>query len=145
MNQAMPQTREFAQRLLARQTASGEASETRVQAVFRVCEKLRQPLCTLAGVAGFRSLLARALTLAKAEAPLLAAVQVKADGCLAGWDSVESQQLLDEAGTCAEILVEQLLGLLIIFIGLSLTLRLINDCWPEALCGDICSETEKIS
>jgi hypothetical protein len=41
-----------------------------------------RPLSTLAGVEGFRSLLARALTLAKAQVPSLAAVQVKADGTL---------------------------------------------------------------
>ncbi len=105
MNQPMPQMREYAHRLLACEAASGKASESKAHAVFRVCEKLRQPLCTLAGVEGFRSLLARALTLAKAEVPSLAAVEINADGSLAGWDSVEAQQHLNEPGVCAEILL----------------------------------------
>jgi hypothetical protein len=144
INKAMPQMREFARRLLACE-ASDKVSETKVQAVFRVCEKMRQPLCTLAGVEGFRSLLARALTLAKAEVPSLAAVQVNADGTLAGWDSVEAQQHLNEPGVCAEILLAQLLGLLITFVGQPLTLRLVMGIWPEALCGDIGSEMEERS
>jgi hypothetical protein len=145
INQAMPQMREFAHRLLACEAASGKASETKAQAVFRVCEKLRQPLCTLAGVEGFRSLLARALTLAKAEVPSLAAVEINADGSLAGWDSVEAQQHLHEPEVCAECLLAQLLGLLITFIGQPLTVRLVVDIWPETLCGDIGSEMEERS
>jgi hypothetical protein len=75
-------------------------------------------------------LLSRALTLAKAEVPSLAAVQVKVDGTLTGWDSVESQQHLNEAGVCAEILLAQLLELLITFIGKTLTLGIVMDIWP---------------
>ena len=74
------QTRDLAQRLIAYESAAGETSEPTKFAAFSVCETLRQPLCTLAGVAGFRSLLSRALTLARAEAPSLSAVQVAADG-----------------------------------------------------------------
>ena len=120
-----------------------ESSEKKVQAVYSVCDKLRRPLITLAGVEGFRSLLSRALSLAKAQVPSLAAVQVNADGSLTGWDSVESQQHLNEAGVCAEILLTQLLELLITFIGQALTLRLVMDTWP--LCDEFGTEMEKIS
>jgi hypothetical protein len=144
INQATPQTRKFARLLLACEAASGKASETKAQAVFRVCEKLRRPFSTLAGVEGFRSLLARALALAIAEAPSLAAVQVKADGTL-GWESVESRPHLNESEACAEILLAQVLGLLITFIGEPLTLHFVMDIWPEEPCGDIGSEMEKIS
>ena len=75
-----PQTRDLAKRLLAYENAKGKTSEPTEFAAFRVCEALRQPLCALAGVAGFRSLLSRALTLARAEAPSLSVVQVAADG-----------------------------------------------------------------
>lgn len=61
-----PMLREFAQQLLDYETA---APPVRGDAAVRVCEKLRHSLSTLVGVAGFRSLLARALTLAKAEGP----------------------------------------------------------------------------
>ena len=136
--------REFARHLLACEAASGQASEKKGQVVFCVCEKLRPPLRTLAGVEGFRSLLARALTLAKAEVPSLATVQVSSDGSLTGWDSVEAQQHLDEAGAGAELLLAQLLGLLITFIGEPLTLRLLQGIWPEAPCGASLSEMEKM-
>jgi len=76
------QTRDLAQRLLAYQNAAGKTSEPAEFAALGVCERLRQPLITLAGVAGFRSLLSRALTLARVEAPSLSAVQVAADGSL---------------------------------------------------------------
>lgn len=145
MNQATPQALAFAQRLLACEIGSGRPTGTRVEAVFSICEKMRPPLCTLAGVEGFRSLLARALALAKAEVPSLAAVQVKVDGSLTGWDSVEAQQSLNENAKCADILVAQLLGLLITFIGQPLTLRIVKDIWPEALCGDLGSEVEEKS
>jgi len=138
LNKVAPQSREFARRLLECERASGGSSGDTIEVGFRVFEKLRRPLCTLAGTEGFRSLLARALTLAKAEAPALDAVQVKADGILA----IEFQQDLDEIGKCLEILLAHLLELLITFIGQPLTLRLIMDCWPEALYGGTDAETE---
>jgi hypothetical protein len=92
-----PQTRDLAQRLLAYEGAAGKTSEPTEFAAFRVCERLRQPLCALAGVAGFRSLLSRALTLARAEAPSLSAVQVAADGSLQGLDELRPQIDADQA------------------------------------------------
>lgn len=97
------------------------------QAVCRVCDKLRSPLTTLVGVGGFRSLLARALTLAKKGSPLLGAWEVKSDGSLQG--------LNGEAAQSDAVLIAQLIGLLITFIGESLTLRLLHDVWPD-LPGD---------
>jgi hypothetical protein len=94
-------------------------------AAFRVCETLRQPLCALTGVAGFRSLLSRALTLARAEAPSLSAVQVAADGSLKGLDELEPQTDIDQAREAGVILIAQLIGLLLFFIGEGMTLRLV--------------------
>jgi hypothetical protein len=92
-------------------------------AVCRVCDKLRRPLTTLAGAAGFRSLLARALTLAKQESPVLGAWEVKADGSLQG--------LNGEAAQSGAVLIAHLIGLMITFIGESLTLRLLHDVWLD--------------
>jgi len=75
-------TREWARRLLAAESADGKDSTSTESTVIRVYERLRQSLCALAGVAGFRSLASRALALAKAEAPSLGAMQVTADGSL---------------------------------------------------------------
>ena len=122
----------MAQRLLAYQDAAGKTSEPTEFAAFGVCERLRQPLITLAGVAGFRSLLSRALTLARAEAPSLSAVQVAADGSLKGLDELEPQIDKGQARDGGAILIAQLIGLLLTFIGEGLTLRLVQDVWPEA-------------
>jgi hypothetical protein len=120
-----PQTRDLAQRLLAHENAAGKTSEPTEFAAFRVCENLRQPLCALAGVAGFRSLLSRALTLATAEAPSLSAVQVAPDGSLQGLDELRPQTDRDQAREAGVILIAQLIGLLLFFIGEGMTLRLV--------------------
>jgi hypothetical protein len=129
---SLPESRHLAQRLLAYEAVAGENSVPAESAAFRVCAKLRQPLITLAGVVGFRSLLSRALTLAKAEAPRLSAVQVAADGSLKGLDELASQTDKEHAGDGGAILIAQLIRLLLIFIGEGLTLRLVQDVWPEA-------------
>jgi hypothetical protein len=119
------QTRDLAQRLLAYESAAGKSSGPTEFAAFRVCAKLRQPLTALAGVAGFRSLLSRALTLAMAEAPSLGAVHVAADGSLKGLDEVRPQTDADQVREAGVILIAQLIELLLFFIGEGMTLRLV--------------------
>jgi hypothetical protein len=127
-----PQTRDLAQRLIAYESAAGKISEPTKLAAFRVCETLRQPLAALAGVAGFRSLLSRALTLARAEAPSLSAVQVAADGSLQGLDDLEPQIDKDQAREAGVILIAQLIGTLLFFMGEGVTLRLvISEVFPH--------------
>jgi hypothetical protein len=121
----------LARQLLAAEAAAGEASMSTESTVFCVYEKLRQSLGALAGVAGFRSLATRALTLAKAEAPNLGALQVMADGSLQGLSEIEPQIDTHHDGD-EVIFVAQLLGLLITFIGESLTLQLVQGAWREA-------------
>jgi hypothetical protein len=122
-----PQTRELAQRLLAYENAAGKTSEPPEFAAFRVCEKLRQPIINLAGVAGFRALLSRALTLARAEAPSLNAVQVAADGSLKGLEELEPEIDTDQAREIGVILITQLLGLLVRVIGEAITVQLVTS------------------
>jgi hypothetical protein len=122
-----PQTRVLALRLLAYEDAAGKTSEPTEFAAFGVCERLRQPLITLAGVSGFRSLLSRALTLARAEAPGLSAVQIAADGSLQGPDGLRPRVHADEAGEAGIILITQLLGLLVRVVGEATTLRLVTS------------------
>ena len=129
---SLPESRHLAQRLLTYEAVAGENSEPAESAAFRVCERLRQPLITLAGVAGFRSLLSRALTLARAEAPSLSAVQIAADGSLQGLDELEPQINKDQAREGGTILITQLIGLLLTFIGEGLTLSMVQAVWPEA-------------
>ncbi len=129
---SLPESRYLAQRLLTYEAVAGKTSTATDSAALRVFAKLRQPLITLAGVAGFRSLLSRALALARKEAPSLSAVQVAADGSLQGLDELEPQVGKDQAGEAGVILIAQLIGLLLTFIGEGLTLRVVQNVWPEA-------------
>jgi hypothetical protein len=126
MSIAPSTTRDFARRLVALEQARGESTVAAGSAVG-VCERLRGPLQKLAGVAGFSSLLARALAMARAEVPALEAVQVRPDGSLVGFDGI-GQGHAAEAGV---VLAAHLLGLLEAFIGEALTLRLVRDAWPN--------------
>ena len=121
------QTRDLALRLLAYEDAAGKSSEPADSAALRVCAKLRRPLITLAGVAGFLSLLSRALTLARAEAPSLNAVQVAADGSLHGLEDVRPQADAEQARDAGIILITQLLGLLVRVVGEAMTLQLVTS------------------
>jgi hypothetical protein len=119
--------RATALRLLVYEVCAGKASGENVPAALRVSEKLRRPLSTLAGSTGFRALLGRALTLAKAQDPSLGTVRVQPDGSLAGLSELRNNE--DEPAGVA--LITHLLGLLDGFIGPDLALRLVLDVWPD--------------
>lgn len=128
--------RDLAQRLLAYEAADDETSGSAESVAMRVYEKLRHSLCALAGVAGYRALASRALTLARANAPGLRAVQVTADGSLQILSEAEVENDRHHAGEDRIILLAELLGLLHAFIGETLTLRLLRETWPNAVFDD---------
>lgn len=141
MRSATPRLQGFAQRLLALEAGSGEKGES--DTTFRICEKLRRQLSPLAGVAGFRALLSRALALAGGEVRWLKAVHVNAQGSLEGLDEVRAGLSAVEIAEGEAILVARLIGLLVTFIGEALTLRLVQDIWPRISSRDLSSEVEK--
>jgi hypothetical protein len=122
----------LARRLIALEAARGESPGAPAGAGVRVCDRLRVSLARLAGVAGFRSLMSRALALAKAEVPSLAAAEVRADGSLEGLDGTGCDPGASSGGEAGVVVVAQLLGLLMTFVGEPLTLRLVRDAWPDA-------------
>jgi hypothetical protein len=122
-----PQTRDLAQSLIAHEGAAGKTSEPMELAAFRVCETLRRPVSALAGVDGFRALLSRALALARVETPVLGVLQVAADGSLQGLDELGRQIDKDQVAEGGVILIAQLLGLLLTFIGEAMTSRLVTS------------------
>ncbi|MBA2585380.1 MAG: hypothetical protein H0U99_02730 [Chthoniobacterales bacterium] len=128
---ATPVPKEFARLLLAYEVASDKPADAKDSVAFRVCEKLRGPLGKLMGVDGFRSLLSRALALACGEVPWLCSLEIKADGSLVGLDELEAKRDSRAVAEGEAILAGQLLGLLVIFIGPALTLRLLHDIWPS--------------
>src|ERR1019366_7668709 len=96
-------------------------------ATVQVYEMLRRQLGAPVGVDGFQAIASRALALAKSESPRLSAVHVTANGVLRGLGEVESQADADEDGEAGVILIAQLLGLFLAFLGEATTLRLIED------------------
>ncbi len=130
MSTTSPETQDLAQRLLAFAAAHDKSSATGVDGAARVIEELRLRLIKLAGIDGFRALLSRALTLAKAEVPSLNMVQLSADGSVEGFDGIEQGREARAATQAGTVLVAHLLELLVTFIGAPLTLSLVRDKWP---------------
>jgi hypothetical protein len=135
-------TRDLARSLVA---SEADASTTTLQAepaTVRVYDRLRRQLGAPVGVDGFQALASRALSLAKSESPRLNAVQVTADGGLRGLGEVESRIEEDEGSEAGIILIAQLLGLFLTFLGEATTLRLMEDLRLQA---DIATESVKTS
>ena len=126
-----PETLAFAQCLHAYETEAGDTSVPTGSATLRVYEKLSQHLVAIAGVAGFQSIAARALTLAKSEAPGLRALQVAKDGGLQGLGELELKTGREQTEEEGVIFLARLLGLLLTLIGGALTLQLVQNVWPD--------------
>lgn len=92
MSMASPQNQELAQRLLVFEAARDNSPDAGVNVAERVVGELRLHLVKLAGVDGFRALLSRALTMAKAEVPSLNVLQIRADGSVEGFDGIEARE-----------------------------------------------------
>jgi hypothetical protein len=102
-----------------------------------VYERLRRQLGAPVGIDGFQALASRALALAKSEAPRLSTVQLTENGGLRGLGEVESEMNADEDGEAGIILIAQLLGLFLAFLGEATTLRLIEDLRLQADIGTV--------
>jgi len=126
-----PEMRDLAQCLLTYEAVAGKTSEPTELAASRVLERLRRPVVTLMGVAGFRSLLSRSLALASGDVPWLRALHVRADGSLEGFKEIEGKLSAEEIGLGEVALAVRFIGLLVVFIGPTLTLQLLHDTWPK--------------
>ncbi len=123
-------------------TASERANAIRVDPAVNVCKQLQAVLTAFAGAEGFRSLLTRALTVAKTQEPLLLTVSIREDGSVAGLEtssapSGEAQKKKTRYESKGVHLVAELLDLLVIFVGQSLTIQLVRSAWPDARPGEI--------
>jgi len=118
-------------RLIAYEAKENKSSGTQPAATFPVPEKLQPHLATLMGTFGFRSLLSRALALASAEVPWLGTVEIKANGSLPGLEELAAKVAPADIIEGRIVLLTQLLGLLVAFIGANLTLHLVHEAWPN--------------
>ena len=125
-------TRELARSLVASEADATTTSLHTEPATVRVYKRLRRQLGAPVGIDGFKALASRALALAKSESPRLSTVQVTANGGLCGFGEVESEMNADEEGEAGIILIAQLLGLFLTFLGEATTLRLIEDLRLQA-------------
>jgi hypothetical protein len=122
--------RGLARRLLDLETASIATTDAPTHAAVRVCDKLRICLTRLAGADGFTALLRRALLLAQADSPSLQNVKVGPGGRVEGFEEVAANAGNDAIEASVAI-TAHLLGLLTVFIGESLMLRLVRATWPD--------------
>jgi hypothetical protein len=127
MSRTTPPMRNFAKRLIADEAGGN---------------RLRPHLVVLMGNRGYHGLLSRALALAQAEVSWLRAVHVKADGTLEGVETHHAQLDPDELLEGRVVLLAQLIGLLVAFIGEPLTLRLAREVWPNAKLDELDFGTE---
>jgi hypothetical protein len=125
-------TRELARSLVASEADAATAPLLTEPATVRVYERLRRQLGAPVGSDAFQALASRALALAKSESPRLSAVQLTPNGGLRGLGEVESELSADEDGEAGIILIAQLLGLFLTFLGEATTLRLIEDLRLQA-------------
>jgi len=75
--------------------------------------------------------------LANAEVPWLHAVHVEADGSFGGLDELAAQVDPKKLAEGSVVLLAQLLGLLVAFIGGNLTLQLVREMWPKIPLDDL--------
>jgi hypothetical protein len=118
-----PTIRALAERLIAYEAAVDRTSQADFSDTCHVCERLRRALVKLFGVDGYRMTMARALILAKREAPQLIDVKVDDDGSIKG--------LTGEATEANGVLISRFLELMETFLGEAATVWLLNDIWPH--------------
>jgi hypothetical protein len=121
------QARDLARSLVAREAETGTTSIHAEPATLRVYDRLRRRFSAPVGADAFQVLASRALALAKPESRRLSAVQITVNGGLRGLGEIESQAATDEDGEAGVVLIAQLLGLFVSFLGEATTLRLIED------------------
>lgn len=121
-----PKLIELVRELLSYEASRGQAARNGDAAGFAVTEKLRKPLMKLVGSASFLSLIERALNLAKARTPMLYVVHINLDGSLDGLSDLGS-----ESREASVMLIAELLGLLVLFVGERITLSLVHGVWPD--------------
>ena len=134
MNGPAREAEGLARRILACEEDARDSPQA--HAASRAIEKLRLHLTKFVGTAGFQTLLARSLSLAKAQVDWLGPIQVTTDGALTGLQEAAQTRDVNEARKGETALLTQLLALLITFIGEPITLRMVRDIWPHARWDD---------
>jgi hypothetical protein len=123
----LKETRDLASSLVAREAGASTTSLHTEPATVRVYDRLRRQFSAPVGADAFQVLASRALALARSESRRLSVVQITANGSLSGLGEIESQTDTDVDGEVGVMLIAQLLGLFVTFLGEATTLRLIEE------------------
>jgi len=123
----LKETRDLARSLVVREAGASTTSLHTEPATVRVYDRLRRQFSAPVGADAFQVLASRALALARSESRRLSAVQITANGGLSGLGEIESQTDTDKDGEVGVMLIAQLLGLFVTFLGEATTLRLIEE------------------
>lgn len=120
--------RAFAEKLVVFELK--RTSRSRAESTLEVLIGIRSALSKLAGREGFSALMRRALVLAREEVPGLQQVELHADGSVRGLEELMASAPAGGRDPGIAILAH-LLALLVVFIGESLTVRLLREAWPS--------------
>ncbi len=123
--------RYLATSLIAHETKAARISTPGSQPVLAVIGKLQIPLEDLMGASGFRALCTRALALAGQDVSGWSEVTTHENGTLQGLIEAERRVGPQKIADGGIVLLACMLGLLVAFIGESLTLRLVREVWPR--------------
>lgn len=139
MHPAAPPARALARRVLEIEADRELPQESGVDYLDRACEQLRSQMSQVVGALGYSTLLAHALVLAKQEDPVVEQLSMDQSGALE-WGN---QPELSSRARATEILLTKLIQLLITFLGETVTLRLLQNVWPELSIVDSNPGTEE--
>jgi len=131
-NAAESRLSQLAEKLLKKEAAAAKPEEGK-PVLERVCAKMEKYLVTLAGVVGFRAVLARALLLSRPEVPWLKGVRVSEQGVFEDLRRAESDIAPSEIFRGETIVVSRILGSLVPLLGEPLTRACLDEVWREAL------------
>ena len=129
-------------RILAREAGTGADAPAVAAAARRLCERFAEQLTPLIGDAGVAAICSRSLHLAQRNVPGLAPVRASAQGD-APFAHLQLSLEQQEPGAATEAAVALLATtseLLALFIGESLTTRLLCEAWPDDFAGDNAEE-----
>jgi len=139
MPEVSPATRALARRVLLHEAGGHPEPAALAEAADRADARLRGRLGDLVGATGYTTLVARAVRLARVEVPALERVTVdvrEAAGAEGGLRGVREFALASDGDPAVvedglTAILAHVVGLLVIFIGEGLAVRLIGETWPE--------------